>query len=328
MCTVHLCVPKLPIQSAVELNSITRYTILFLLIITPLTLNGSQSTQLVTWQNQMFECSPEKRGNQIAWNRSGGRFAVREFFRRLRNHWKFDKSIRRFKWSGVPRRFEGDDERRRDVAATAVAVETAARPTFSEWPNNSDRRAHPPGPQSICRGPSPAPGVPAHNITRLFTISTYSRHFRGGSQKCFRSIPATTLYTNTHICVYIIHVCKNTHTHTTLIYIYKCMYGIWRSLDSGVSRVPSPFSLHRLPSPVLHVVPLYTPPIPPVPQMLGNPTTAIRFAHTHAYTHTHMRAHILLPDTCNVYKHRCVCVMYSYECKMNSVSIQKYVYPT
>lgn len=34
-------------------------------------------------------------------------------------------------------------------------------------------RAHPPGPQSICRRPSTTPGVPAHNITRLFTIPTY-----------------------------------------------------------------------------------------------------------------------------------------------------------
>lgn len=67
------------------------------------------------------------------------------------------------------------------------------------------------GPQSICRGPSPAPGVPAHSVTRLFTIPTYSRHFRGGSQKRFRSIPTTTLSAYTY---------AQTHLSLTLIFFF------------------------------------------------------------------------------------------------------------
>lgn len=48
------------------------------------------------------------------------------------------------------------------------------------------------GPQSICRGPSPAPGVPTcpqHNPVIYYIIPM--KHFRGGSQKRIRSIPTT-----------------------------------------------------------------------------------------------------------------------------------------
>lgn len=86
------------------------------------------------------------------------------------------------------------------AAAAAVAAAAAARPTFSEWPNNSDRRAHPPGPQSICRGPSPAPGVPAHNITRLFTISTYSRRTSAGVPK---TLPINSKLPLCAVCVWV-----------------------------------------------------------------------------------------------------------------------------
>lgn len=58
------------------------------------------------------------------------------------------------------------------------------------------------GPQSICRGPGTAARrayVPARNRNPVIYYTTEPRHFRGGSQKRFRSIPATTLYTCTHL---------------------------------------------------------------------------------------------------------------------------------